>query len=88
MSERIVAAALRTPGNLVVTLPAPARHHDVIAAMGAAGMSFEAIANSDQGFVTAGARYLPRREAFVVAKAAGQLNGCSVEGILFSEDLW
>ena len=86
--KRITSAALRTPGGLVVMLPPPARHHDVIAAMRAANMTREAIAGSCQGFVTSDARFVNREDAFAIASGAGQLTGISFDGRLFSEDLW
>lgn len=88
MTPRIVAAALLTPKGLPVMLPAPARHHDVVQAMRDANMTRETIANSEQGFITSDGRFVSREEAFAIAVVACQLKECSVEGVLYSEDVW
>lgn len=85
----IASAALRTPTGLVVTLPKPARHHQLMDAMWRAGIPAEIRLGSDQGFITSDHRFVDRKEAFAIAKAAGQLIGNPVvPGILFTEDLW
>lgn len=92
--ERITAAALRTPMMLVVTLPAPARHHDVLGAMHAAGFDRTTVLSSTQGFLTSEARFVGREEAYAIARASGQMVampfgvGVSFGERLFSEDLW
>jgi hypothetical protein len=88
--DRIAAAALRTAGRRVVSLPAPARHHDVIAHMLAEGFGRREVALADQGFVTGSGRWARRQPALRIARKAGQLVGepmCPRHG-LFSEDVW
>lgn len=86
--ERITASALRTPMMLVVTLSAPARHHDVLGAMHAAGFDRATVLRSTQGFLTSRGRFVDREAAYAIASDAGQIEGVSFCGRLFSEDLW
>lgn len=86
--DRYVLAAAIVYERRVWTLPAPCRHHDLI----------EAIYNSNgkgvngtelQGFVDSNGAFLTREQAFVLAKAAGQLIDSRSPGpVLFSEDVW
>jgi hypothetical protein len=89
MTERIVAAALQVDG-MAISLPAPNRHHNVIHAMHKRGWMDESREEIAQGFVTSTGRFVEREEAFVIAKAAGQLLDRSNRtfGYLFSEDVW
>lgn len=71
---RIVAAAVRnTVGQIVVS----ARHYDsLMHTQIAARMDAESFSDShgdDQGFIDQYGRYLTRREAYLVASAAGQI---------------
>ena len=99
--ERIVAVAFRHPDGLVLTLPVPNRHHNVIAAVEALKMPREAKAELvlgeesdperfvDQGFLTSTGRYVTREEAMAIARNQGQLIGDPpVPHMLFSEDVW
>ena len=88
MSERIVAAAARTPDGVVHFLPAPARHHHILQADSTPDDFY-----ADQGFATSEGRFVDREEGMKVAVAAGQLKRSSnpkhYQGpLLFSEDLW
>lgn len=87
MSERIASAAIMRRGR-VYTLPPPARHRDVIELMfGENGIPVGG--ESDQGFVTDTGRFVGRRQAWIIAEAAGQIvERFEPEGILFSESLW
>ena len=96
--ERIDAAALLL-GKLVITLPPPARHHHLLRAVAHVGYKeFDLNRNTyAQGFVTNYRRFVGRREAMLIARAAGQLiprEGGYMEGEintgdeLFSEDVW
>lgn len=85
--NKIVAVAIRV-GKMIVTIPAPARHHHVLHALWNINRNL-LIKPSDQGFIDQNGKYLTRQEAWVVAKAVNQIvrvNG--VEGTLYSEDLW
>jgi hypothetical protein len=71
---RIVAAAVRNvTGQLVVS----ARHYDsLMHAQIAARMdaeSFHGVHGDNEGFIDQYGRYLTRREAYLVARAAGQI---------------
>lgn len=86
----IVGVALRTQDGVVVSLPKPARHHNVIHQMTEAGYTREQIARSDQGFVTDRGRWVRRVPAKLMAQDAGQIIRDSSGGSreLFSEDVW
>lgn len=87
--ERIEAAAIRSLSCFVISLPRPARHHDVIAAMRAADFTPTDIHSAAQGFVTSAGRFVNRREGVLIAQAAGQLLRKSAPADeLFSEDVW
>jgi hypothetical protein len=86
--EMIVRAALQYNGT-VYSLPAPARHHNVMQRMFADNMPSEAMALQNQGFVTSTGRYVDRYEGFRIAKAAGQLwRSPTPPDMLTSEDVW
>lgn len=82
----IVAVALRL-NDLIISMPAPARHHDVAQAMAVAGIEPHA---ADQGFLDHRGIYLSRATARIVAGQHNQINRAQMEagGDLFSEDLW
>ncbi|TPK15216.1 hypothetical protein FJ872_19680 [Mesorhizobium sp. B2-5-9] len=83
--ERIVAAAVRQYG-LTVSLPAPARHGDILKPLHIA--SGVLVQPDDQGFLTSTGRFVGRTEAVDVARAAGQIIKPQWPPHLFSEDLW
>lgn len=96
--ERIVAVAHQWKG-LTFSLPAPARHHDVIHAMAGANIPHEARAPDAQGFLTSRGRWVSREEAAAIAEIAQQplrpieLRGSVADKTyplrrLYSEDLW
>ena len=95
MTERIDCAAIRWRGETFY-VPQPGRHHDVIAAMTALGHGQEAM--FDQGFTTTSGRFVDRKEAMKIARAAGQLiPDLAPDGVtirrqftdkLFSEDIF
>ena len=89
--DRILAAAIWTEDGRVESLPAPARHHDVIHHMVMKGFTEREIHLAEQGFVTGQGVWAQRRPALRIAHAAGQfLPGAPAhpEHGLFSEDLW
>ena len=71
-------------GELVVTLPPPARHHDLITAI---LKVLDQMTDSDQeGFLTSEGRFVCRTEARGIAIAANQVKGnCRM---LISQHLW
>jgi len=86
--EMIVRAAIRYDGT-VYSLPAPARHHNVIALMISDGLPNESCALPNQGFVTSTDRFVDRYEGFKIARAAGQLwRSPTPPDMLTSEDVW
>jgi hypothetical protein len=68
--------------EVTLSLPAPNRHHHVIAhhvAMGRKG-------SGRQGFITSRGVFVTRTQAAKIAYAAGQI--AAPKRLLFSEDLW
>ena len=82
---RIVAAAVKCNG-LTISLPAPARHYQILAKMPARMAT--AVKPSEQGFLTDGGDFIGREDAKTVAREAGQLLKEAPQRELFSEDLW
>lgn len=89
MTVRIVAAAVKF-GDLVISLPAPDRHHHIIHA--AARLRGKPGSGDAQGFLTSEGRFVDRKAAWAIAEAAGQLLERAPTdkrgGTLYSEDVW
>lgn len=60
------------------------RHHDIIRRFHGDISRYP----EDQGFYTSKGRFVDRREAMIIAKAAGQFDTNSTKEILYSEDLY
>jgi hypothetical protein len=87
ITERIAGVAIRMTDRMFVSMPAPARHGDLISELCLCGAS--EYAHNEQGFVTDTGRYVTRRQAKRIAFEAGQLKGDVVNHHdLFSEDVW
>jgi hypothetical protein len=84
MITRINAAAILHQG-IIMTLPPPARHGTIIAAMTQALGEVD-IPPRAQGFLTSDGRYVGRREAAQIAYFARQI-GTQVDE-LYSEDIF
>jgi len=86
----ILAAAIRLDG-VIHTLPAPARHHDIIRFM-AVDLGMPTPITGEQGFLAdyqGQARFANRIQAKAMASRSGQiLEGKGLLRELFSEDLW
>lgn len=82
-AERIVAVAIQLD-RLVLSLPPPARHEDLLAEVhkgtGALG------AADQQGFLTSTGRFVTRHAARDIAVAAGQVDRDCL--LLTSQHLW
>lgn len=86
--ETIAAVAILHEGA-VWSMPAPARHHDVIRLIALSGPDAKPVrGGSAQGFLTSRSRYVERREGGRIALAAGQTEALKWGDRLFSEDLW
>lgn len=89
--EQILFAAIRhTKTGVVYSVEQPGRHHHCIWAMAIFGEA-DAETTTDQGFITTHGRYVDRKLACRIARAAGQLDGREKTNptyLLFSEDLW
>jgi len=87
----IIAAAIRHDGY-VYALPAPARHHDIIAHIAAIpGTSSPVHGGEAQGFIDHEHGFITREAAAVLAVKYGQVENRETlhqSGTLFSEDLW
>ncbi|TRD03832.1 hypothetical protein FJV76_14450 [Mesorhizobium sp. WSM4303] len=85
MSERIISVAISAFG-IIASLPAPARHGDVLRKL----QDFNPliIRGERQGFLTDAGRFVNRRDAAVIALAAGQIDKLMSAPDLYSEDLW
>lgn len=85
--ETIVAAAIRS-GDRTWSLPAPARHRDVIlVARRDHGATYADVCCHNQGFLTSTGRFVGREEALCVAHLALQVTDI-IGSVLTSEDLW
>ena len=81
---RVKAAAIRDNTGAVHTLPAPARHNEIIKSM------FPKVDPEDErGFLLSDGRFVDRVKAKRIAEAAGQLlPDASTLPKLYSEDVW
>lgn len=89
MDEIIIAVAFKWHG-LIISMPKPARHHNVIAEMFQFGLPKEMGFVQNQGFITNMGRFVDRVEGFKIAKEADQIKGNvpNLTEYLISEDLW
>lgn len=91
MSEeklRVVAVAIRDKEGKIYTLPAPARHHNVIHKMARDGLETMG-PDIEQGFLLSDGQFCRRRAAKFIAAEAGQLLPRAMDlDELFSEDVW
>lgn len=83
--ERITGVALLTSDGRLFALPRPNRHFNLFAIAAFQGLDSEPCT---QGFVTNAGRFVDRKEAAVIGKAAGQYDEWPVRVELYSEDLW
>lgn len=85
----IVAAALRI-NDVTLSMPAPARHGDLFAALVGLGIDIHNVDHVDQGFLDHRGLYLSRTSAKIVANRFGQVTRESLERMpeLYSEDIW
>lgn len=86
MAERIISVAISAFG-IVASLPAPARHGDVLRKLWDFNQTV-VVGEGRQGFLTDAGRYVNRRDAAVLALAAGQVDKLIAAPDLYSEDLW
>ena len=85
----IEAAAILRDG-VIWTLPKPARHHHIIAAMNDVDGRKEGIiqAHGEQGFIES-QNFYNRKDAAMIAQDCGQLKKLLIAPPnLFTEDLW
>lgn len=82
----ITHAAIRQNG-VTYSLPAPARHHDVIRYMVEEGFVVPPVVG-EQGFLDGFGFFWNRREAALQAMACMQITDLRWPPYLYSEDLW
>lgn len=91
MDERtkLTHVAIRFRGT-VYSLPAPNRHHHVIAEILRQCPDVDHVYGDEQGFLDESGRFLNRRQALASAEMCGQLRpGVVIRAErLFSEDVW
>jgi hypothetical protein len=88
LPETIERAAVFYNGT-IYSVPRPGRHHTVIREMAAQGLPDEAWQLANQGFETSTGRFVGRREAVGIARAAGQIiREPTPPDMLTSEDVW
>jgi hypothetical protein len=90
MTKKIVAVAIHYNG-MIHTIPAPARHCDVLNSMRAYGEKIVKWNEAKQGFMDADGKFLNRQEAYDRAIEHNQLlpnHGNEGGKHLFSEDVW
>ena len=94
MTVTIDTAAIRWEG-VIYTLPRPSRHSDLLRHFSKIFPDRRPVfPGGEQGFLTSepGSRFVNRREAMEIAKAAGQLAARGIDPVttreLFTEDLW
>lgn len=90
MAERIALAAILWDGEVYTAGPGK-RHGDIFRMLHDCGIS--PVVPEVQGFTTDTGRFVDRREAFIIAKAADQIRRDASPLIyqgdqLFSEDVW
>jgi hypothetical protein len=92
--EFIQKAAIRVDGK-VWSLPRPARHHVIARAWSLAHHcpwpprgDDAVLLEHESGFVTDLGRFVSRKGAETIARAAGQVEGEIIGGVLTTEDLW
>lgn len=90
----IVAAAIKM-GDLICTLPKPARHHNILSAIDKQfkkGRSVTSVLAEEEGFLTDQGQFLGRQAAYHHARKFGPSIIRKPDGYqgdsLFSEDVW
>ena len=79
-----VAAAVQLDSGVTVSLPKPARHHDIIHAVS----GVESLGGYTQGFLTNTGVFVDRITAATLALEAGLITKLETPPKLFTEDLW
>lgn len=87
LPRQIVCAAVKLKDGRVIC---GVRHFDVLmrAMIDSIGKPDKVLPGAEQGFVDNDYLFLDRNEAWKVAEAAGQIRSPTVQGCLFSEDLY
>lgn len=88
MKTKITKVAIRV-GGTTWTLPAPARHHELIASVikSTKGVGYDA-KKAVQGFKTSDGQFVDRKQAAAIAIKTGQIKELKWPPNLYSEDLW
>lgn len=85
---RVVSVAIRTEDGMIHSLPAPARHFQVVQLL-TENHGYKQTTMEDQGFLLSDGRFCRRKPAKYIAEKAGQLLDRALDSpYLFSEDVW
>jgi hypothetical protein len=91
VTQTIVGVAIRRRDGLILSMPAPARHNDVLRRVWHMNPNPRRPVRGIQGFLTSDGLFVDRRDAMKIARVNGQLrpgSAASKTERLFSEDLW
>lgn len=83
----ITTAAIKL-GKLIISLPRPFRHPDIAMEVSHQFCELVGYTPENQGFLTSEGEFVTRKQAFEIAKEAGQLIGHQETNELYTEDLW
>jgi hypothetical protein len=85
-NTKIVCVAIKSEvDGTIISIPRPARHHDVIRLM--VQLKYPRPIKGEQGFLTNAGEFVNRIEAKDIAFSSGQITS-SIAFTLTSEDLW
>ncbi len=87
MDKPLIHAVAIMQGDILYTLPKPARHHHVIAYIVAHVGKYNPNLG-EQGFITDSGHFVTREQAAMLALASGQVTKLTDPPELFSEDVW
>ena len=84
---KIVSVAFKVKEGLILSIPAPARHHNIFRALEA--NDFPILRELEvQGFLLEDGNWISREDARKLAEETGQVTEFHTSFHLFSEDLW
>lgn len=83
----VVAAAIKDADGVAISLPPPARHHDIIRYM-VEGLNRPAPITGEQGFLMSDGAFARRGRAAMLAIVSGQIQKTITPDWLCTEDLW
>jgi len=85
---KIISVALRFPSGVLATLPAPARHSELVRQLMIDRLATDRVLGAEKGFICCSGNFLDRRKACHVALRSGQVTHPIVPNHLHSDDIW